>query len=121
MMTLSPELYRAAQDVGLALRQHEAVQPYLQAAADLAADVEATTLDDQFEAVRADLITRQRAGEDLPVDEVEAFYSLRTAVTANGLVENRDYTLALAKEYLVQVSANLNRALGLDYVMMVLS
>ncbi|HRQ37022.1 MAG TPA: YlbF family regulator [Chloroflexota bacterium] len=121
MMTLSPELYRAAQDVGLALRHHEAVQPYLQATTALAADAEASALDEQFETVRADLITRQRAGEDLPVDEVEAFYTLRTAVTANGLVENRDYTLALAKEYLVQVSADLNRALGLDYVTLALS
>ena len=69
MTTLSPELQQAAQDFGLALRQHESVQQYLQAVANLTADPEAQALDEQFETIRADLVARQRAGEDLPSDE----------------------------------------------------
>ncbi|MBE2225366.1 MAG: hypothetical protein IAF02_27770, partial [Anaerolineae bacterium] len=47
MKTLSPELQQAAQDFGLALRQHEAVQQYLQAVANLEADPNAADLDQQ--------------------------------------------------------------------------
>ncbi|MBX3055601.1 MAG: hypothetical protein KF770_03930 [Anaerolineae bacterium] len=121
MITLSPELAQAAQDFGLALRWQGEVQPYVQATAALAADDAASELDRQYESTRADLIARQRAGEDLPVADVETFYALRDAVAAEPLLENRDYTLALAKEYLVHVSADLNRALGLDFVTMALS
>jgi cell fate (sporulation/competence/biofilm development) regulator YlbF (YheA/YmcA/DUF963 family) len=77
MTTLSPELHQAAQEFGLALRQHDAMQHYLQAVASLTADTETQELDERFETVRANLIARQRAGEELPADEVEAFYALR--------------------------------------------
>ncbi len=121
MTSLSPELQQVAQDFGLALRQHEAVQQYLQAVAELANNVEAQELDEHFETVRANLIARQRAGEDLPADEVQAFYALRDAVTANSLIENRDNALNMAKGYLANVGAELNRTLSLDFVTMALS
>ena len=121
MTTLSSELQQAAQDFGLALRQHETVQQYLQAVASLAADAETQALDKRFETIRANLIARQRAGEDLPSDEVQAFYALRTAVTANPLIEARDYGLNMAKGYLANVGADLNRALELDYVTIAIS
>jgi cell fate (sporulation/competence/biofilm development) regulator YlbF (YheA/YmcA/DUF963 family) len=121
MTNLSPELQQAAQDFGLALRQHESVQQYLQAVASLTADAEAQALDEQFETIRADLVARQRAGEDLPSDEVQAFYSLRAAVATDQLIETRDYALNMAKGYLANVGADLNRALGLDYVTIALS
>lgn len=121
MTTLSPELRQAAQDFGLALRQPDAMQQYLQAVANLAADTEAQEMDKRFETVRANLIARQRAGEDLPADEVQAFYALRAAVTANPLIENRDQALTLAKGYLANVGADLNRALTLDFVAIALS
>jgi cell fate (sporulation/competence/biofilm development) regulator YlbF (YheA/YmcA/DUF963 family) len=121
MTTLSPELEQAAQDFGLALRQHEAIQPVLQAVADLAADAEAAELDERFETVRANLVARQRAGEDLPADEVQAFYALREEVVGNSLVEQRDHALTMAKGYLANVGADFNRALGLDFVTIALS
>lgn len=121
MTTLSPELQEAARDFGLALRQHESVQQYLQAVASLTADAEAQALDEQFETIRADLVARQRTGEDLPVDEVQAFYAMRTAVTANPLIEARDDGLNMAKGYLANVGADLNRALTLDFVTIALS
>jgi cell fate (sporulation/competence/biofilm development) regulator YlbF (YheA/YmcA/DUF963 family) len=121
MTTLSPELQQVAQDFGLALRQHETVQQYLQAVADLAADPESQALDERFEMTRADLVARQRAREDLPSDEVQAFYALRTAVVTNQLIETRDYALNMAKDYLANVGADLNRALALDFVTIALS
>ncbi|MBE2221126.1 MAG: YlbF family regulator, partial [Anaerolineae bacterium] len=96
-------------------------QQYLQAVANLEADPNAADLDQQFEMVRADLVARQRAGKDLPSDEVQAFYAMRTAITANPLVETRDYALNMAKGYLANVGADLNRALGLDFVTIALS
>ncbi len=121
MTTVSPELYQAAQEFGLALRQHEAVQQYLQAVAELATDADAQELDERFETVRANLVARQRAGEELPADEVQAFYALRAAVADNPLIEKRDQTLTLAKGYLANVGADLNRALALDFVAIALS
>lgn len=121
MTTLSPELQQAAQDFGLALRQHESMQQYLQAVASLTADLEAQVLDERFETIRADLVTRQRTGDDLPPDEVQAFHAMRTAVTANPLIEARDYGLNIAKGYLANVGADLNRALALDFVTTALS
>lgn len=116
MTTLSPELQQAAQDFGAALRQHSMVQQYLHAVSALNADPEARALDERFETVRADLVARQRAGEDLPVDEVQAFHALRTDVTGNPLIENRDQALTMAKGYLANVGLDLNQALGLDFV-----
>jgi cell fate (sporulation/competence/biofilm development) regulator YlbF (YheA/YmcA/DUF963 family) len=115
-MTLSPELQQAAQEFGAALRQHGIVEHYLQAVAALAADPEASALDQRFESIRADLIKRQGAGEELPADEVQEFYILRDEVAGHPLIEKRDNALTMAKGYLVNVGLDLNQALGLDFV-----
>ena len=116
MTTLSPELKQTAQDFGTALHQHGMIQQYLQAVSALNTDPAARDLDERFETLRADLVARQRAGEDLPGDEVQAFYALRTEVTSNILIEKRDNTLTMAKGYLANVGLDLNQALGLDFV-----
>ncbi len=116
MTTLSPELQQTAQDFGAAIRQHGMVQQYLNAVSALNADPAARDLDTRFETLRAGLVARQRAGEELPADEVQAFYALRTEVTSNSLIENRDNALTMAKGYLVNVGLDLNQALGLDFV-----
>jgi len=116
MTTLSPELQQAAQDFGAALRQHGMIQQYLQAVSALNAEPAARDLDERFETLRADLVARQRAGEDLPADEVQAFYALRKEVTGNPLIEKRDNALTMAKGYLANVGLDLNQALGLDFV-----
>ena len=115
-MTLSPELQQAADEFGAALREHGMLQQYLQALETLAADPAATALDERFETIRADLISRQRAGEDLPADEVQEFYTLRDEVAGHPLIEKRDNALIMAKGYLVNVGLHLNQALGLDFV-----
>lgn len=119
MTTLSPELQRTAQDFGTALRQHGMIQQYLQAVSALNADPGAQDLDERFEALRADLVARQRAGENLPGDEVQAFYDLRTEATSNSLIEKRDNALTMAKGYLANVGLDFNQALGLDFVKIV--
>lgn len=116
MTTLSPELQQAAQDFGAALRQHGMVQQYLNAVSALNADPAARDLDERFETLRADLVARQRAGEDLPADEVQAFHALRAEVTNTPLIEKRDNALTMAKGYLANIGLDFNRALGLDYV-----
>ena len=115
-MTLSPELQQAAQEFGAALRQHGIVEHYLQAVAALAADPEASSLDQRFESIRADLIARQRAGEDLPPDEVQEFYTLRDEAAGHPLIEKRNNTLVMAKGYLANVGLDLNQTLGLDFL-----
>ena len=115
-MTLSPELQKAAQDFGDELRQHGMVQHYLQAVAALDADPDASALNERFESIRADLIKRQRAGEELPADEVQEFYALRDEVAGHPLIEKRDNALIMAKGYLVNVGLDLNQGLGLDFV-----
>lgn len=116
-MTLSLELQQAAGEFGAALRQHGMVQHYLQAVAALDADPIASALNERFEFIRADLIARQRAGEDLPADAVQEFYILRDEVAGHPLIEKRDNALIMAKGYLANVGLDLNQTLGLDFVM----
>jgi cell fate (sporulation/competence/biofilm development) regulator YlbF (YheA/YmcA/DUF963 family) len=120
-MTLTQELQHAAQDFGAALRRHESVQHYLQAVEALAADPVANALDEKFEVLHAGLAARQRAGENLPADEVQAYYALHAEVSGNLLIEERNHALLLAKGYLANVGLDFNRVLGFDYVTMVLS
>jgi cell fate (sporulation/competence/biofilm development) regulator YlbF (YheA/YmcA/DUF963 family) len=115
-MTLSREMQQAAQELGAALRQHETIQQYLQAAEALRADPAASALDSRFETMRADLVARQRAGENLPDAEVQAFYALQAEVAGNPLIENRDNALMMAKGYLANVGMDLKQALELDFV-----
>ena len=115
-MTLSPELQQAAQEFGAALRQHGMIQLYLQAVAALEADPEANALDQRFESIRADLTARQRAGEDLPAEEVQKFYTLRDEAAGHPLIERRNNALVMAKGYLANVGLDLNKTLGLDFV-----
>lgn len=116
MASLSPELQRAAQDFGAALRQHGLVQQYLRAVSALHSDPAVRELDERFEALRADLVARQRAGEALPAAAVQAFHALRAEVTSNSLIEKRDNAVTMAKGYLANVGWDLDQALGLDFV-----
>jgi cell fate (sporulation/competence/biofilm development) regulator YlbF (YheA/YmcA/DUF963 family) len=121
MTTLSPELQQAARDFGAALRQHETVQGYLQAVSALAADPEAGALDERFASLHAALVARQRAGKNLPADEVQVYYALHAEVTGHPLIEERNHALTMAKGYLANVGLDFNRAVELDYVTIALS
>ena len=116
-MNLSPELEKAAQDFGATLCQDDRIQQYLQITNKLSTDLEII----HFEAMRADLVARQRAGEELPVEEIENFYTLRTNVMSNPIFELRDSTRLTAGSYLADPIQSLNRALALDFVTFVLS
>ena len=115
-MTLSFELQKAAQEFGAALRRHGMIEQYLQAVAALDGDPAARDLNERFEIIRADLIMRQRDGEELPADDVQTFYALRDEVASHPLIEKRDNALVMAKGYLVNVGLDLNQTLGLDFV-----
>ncbi|MFW6098108.1 MAG: YlbF family regulator [Chloroflexota bacterium] len=120
-MTLDKELKQAAENMGHALREHEAVRAFLDAQEALNADAEMAALDRQHQEMYDSLIARQRAGEQLTNDEIETFQTLRKRVQGHPLVMARDMALNDAKSFLVNVGYDLSMALGLDYPALVLA
>lgn len=120
-MALDNELKSAAEALGQALREHEAVHTYLQARDSLKADAEIAALDRQYQETYQTLIARQRAGEQLTNDEIQAFQALRHKVQESPLVFQRDMALNDAKNFLTNVGYDLSQQLGLDYPGLVLS
>ena len=114
-MTLPDELKQAAQALGQSLRAADEVQTYLDAQARLAADPEASSLEDQASNLYQQLATRQRAGEELTETEVNEYYALRSLVQSHPLVAGRDLALNQLKSYLAQVGQDLSLELGMDY------
>lgn len=114
-MILNDDLYAAAHDLGHTLGAQPAILAYRAAVAALAGDTAATALDRHFETVRADLVARQRAGDDLPPAEVEEFHRLREQVLAQPLIEARDATLAEAQRLLDVVTQALSDRICLPY------
>ncbi len=113
---LSQELEQAARIFGRSLRQHKAVQRYLEAQARLDADPSVRDLDERFRTLYQELGDRQRAGERLTPHELNEFYALRSQVQENQLIADRDNALNEVKEYFIVVGLQFNQALGIDFV-----
>ena len=114
-MNLPEDLQQAAQEFGLALRAHETVRSYLAAQQAVLADAEARELDERSRAMYEDLVARQQNGEQLPREEVEAFYALNQQARSHPLIAERDAALALVKSTFVNVGQDLSLALGIEY------
>lgn len=120
-MPLTDNLKEAAQVLAEAIRAHQSIEQYLLADAALQADPETRDLDQRYQAMYDNLVARQRAGELLPQDELDAFYELQALVRELPLLQDRSMKLTAAKGYLQQLGADFNQKLGLDYVTLVLS
>jgi cell fate (sporulation/competence/biofilm development) regulator YlbF (YheA/YmcA/DUF963 family) len=118
-MNLPDTLNQAAQTFGQALRQNQAVQRYLEAQARLQANPEIRDLDQRYQAMFQTLGNRQRAGEQLPRAELDAFYALRQQIRHQSLIAERDAALSAVKNYFVIVGGDLNHVLKIDYVALV--
>jgi cell fate (sporulation/competence/biofilm development) regulator YlbF (YheA/YmcA/DUF963 family) len=120
-MMLPGELQQAAEMLGHSLRQHEAVQAYLDAVNALEVDSETSARERAYQETYEDLLARQRAGERLPPAEVDAFYALRNEILTHPLVQARDMALNDAKGVLLNAGYDLSQELGLDYPALVLA
>jgi len=114
-MPLSEELRRACEALGRALAESPAVREYREAQARLEADPEARTLEEEFQRLYGSLLARQQAGENLPREEVDRFYRLRSAVETHPLIVERDLALGELKGYFADVVFQLSTRLGADY------
>jgi len=115
MMNLPEEMRQAAEELGRSLRASYAVQSYLAAQAQLEVDADASALDNRFQALYQDLLARQRAGEDLPQEELNEFYALREQVQTHPLIVERDLALGELKAYFADVARELSVRLQVDY------
>lgn len=120
-MPINDELTRVARLFGESVRGNQAVQLYLLADSALQSDPEARDLDQRYQVMYESLVARQRAGEPLPQDELDAFYELQAQVQLHPLIQDRNRKLAMAKRYLQPLGAEFNQKLGLDYATLVLS
>lgn len=114
-MMLSNELREAARAFGQELREKVPVQNYLTAHERVRADAEARDLDERSQAMYADLVERQMAGEQLLREEVSAYHELHQQASSNPLIAERDARLTFVKTYFVEVALDLSRALGVEY------
>ncbi len=120
-MPMTEELRQAACSFGQALCKNEAIQLYLRATADLEADLDACELDRRYQSMLAELVARQRSGQQLPQEELNVFYDLKNLAQENALINSRNSALTVARELLVIVGQELSQAMGLDYVRLALS
>lgn len=114
-MVIPEELKQAAQALGQSLRASETVQSYLDAQARLAADPEASSLEERASKLYQVLTARQQAGEELTQAQVDEYYALRSRVQRHPLVAERDLALTQVKSYLAQVALDLSHELGMEY------
>lgn len=115
MMNLPADVRHAAQELGDSLGSSDAVQSYLAAQAQLEADPDAAEVDHRFQTLYQDLVARQRAGEDLPQEELNEFYALRERVQSDPLIVERDLTLGDVKAYFADIALELSVRLEVDY------
>lgn len=120
-MPLTDDLQQAAQVFAEAVRANQTADRYLLADAALQADPEARDIDQRYQTMYESLVTRQRAGELLPQDELDTFYELQSQVREHHLLQDRNKKLAMAKGYLQHLGAEFDQKLGLDYITLVLS
>jgi cell fate (sporulation/competence/biofilm development) regulator YlbF (YheA/YmcA/DUF963 family) len=121
MMPLTDDLKQAAQVFAEAVRANQTVERYLLADAALQADPEARDLNQRYQAIYENLVVRQRAGELLTQDELDALNELQAQIREHPLLQDRNRKLTVAKGYLQHLGADFNQKLGLDYVALVLS
>lgn len=114
-MNLPEEVRQAAEELGRSLGASYAVQSYLAAQAQLEADADASALDNRFQALYQDLLARQRAGEELPQENLNEFYRLREQVQTHPLIVERDLALGELKAYFADVALELSVQLQMDY------
>ncbi|MGD2178094.1 MAG: YlbF family regulator [Anaerolineae bacterium] len=114
-MGLPEDVRQAAQELGRSLGASYAVQSYLAAQAQLESDPDASALELRFQTLYQDLLARQRAGEDLPQEELNEFYGLRERVQSHPLIVERELALGELKSYLVDIALELSVRLQVDY------
>lgn len=110
-MNLPEEVRQAAEELGRSLGASYAVQSYLAAQA----QADASALDNRFQALYQDLLARQRAGEELPQENLNEFYRLREQVQTHPLIVERDLALGELKAYFADVALELSVQLQMDY------
>lgn len=118
---MDDELYAAARALGEVLRQADAVQIYLRARADCEADAALVAQEAHVQAVYEELVARQRAGEDLPREEVERFYALRQRVQSAPRIRARDTALTDVKRLFVEAGTAITNQLGVDFTELALA
>lgn len=119
MTTISPEIEQAARTLGQALRANPVTREYMKVRQRVEADPEAAALEKEMYAKYEALIARQQKGEQIPREEVEAFYALRNRFFAHPLVAERENALQPLKSLFAEVAVEISAPLGVDYTTLV--
>lgn len=114
MRWLTPEIEQSAHRLGEALRSSRAMQAYLQASQEVAADPQAGQWSTELESTYACLLERQAAGEIIPLQEIEAFYHLEHQANAHPLLRKQSRALDLLKDLFTETHALLSDELGIN-------
>lgn len=112
---LTEELQNTARVLGETLHDTPAVQAYLQAQADCAADPAVSALEERLAALYQELMARQQQGEVLPRSEVDAFNTLKGQVQRSPRVQEREAALSLLKQVFAGIADEIDFPLGVEY------
>lgn len=114
-MQVSNEILLAAKELGEALKASPSVQAYLEACADVEQDAELSAMEADLQSTYEALVARQRQGQVIPPQEINAFYKLRETVVYNPLIEAREAALKAVKAEFEQVGGTISSILSVDY------
>jgi len=115
MTSMAKEIREAAAELGRSLRREGPVLAYLEAEQAFRSCGEAVELEQRLYSLYETLMARQRQGEQLSREEVQAFHELRRQVQSHPIVSERDRALQAAKPHLAEVADEISVALGIDY------
>ncbi len=114
-MAAIKDLEEAAQALGAALHASPEVQEYLQAREAVLHDAALRELAEEMERVYRGLVSRQRNGELLFPEEVNAFYALRERYSRHPLVVRYEKCRAAVKALCEQAGSTISSILSVDY------
>lgn len=115
MKTLTPDIERAAQRLGILLSGSVPMERYREARRRLDADPEARALLDRFEARQAELRGRTNGGVEPTDEEIDDLLLLQSEAQNHPIVRAFLKAEARMKRYLQEIDQDLSRQLGLDF------
>lgn len=119
-MELSPELRKAAIELGKYLAQDVDVCAYRVARERILQDPDAARLDARFGKLAQELGEREQRGETIEPSEWDAYYELKFQILRHPLFVMRDASLEGMQELFYQVAQQLSFSLRIDYTSLAL-
>jgi cell fate (sporulation/competence/biofilm development) regulator YlbF (YheA/YmcA/DUF963 family) len=109
-------LWKAAQDLGDALRASPIIQAHLKEIRESSAESEAARLKARLDALYDDLVQRQAAGEILSGGEIDQYYDLEREVKQHPVLARQAQALERVQDLMTGTHDLLTNELGFSFM-----